>query len=274
MRPAQAGTTPPQTPPPEGMSAAAIAGSKQDPASVQRGSGAFKQYCAGCHGALAKGGPGAPDLVRSLLVLDDENGNLIGPVIREGRPDKGMPRLGLSEPQIADIVSWLHVRTYSAGHRGTYVFQNVITGDAKKGEQYFSSNCSSCHSVTGDLKGIGAKYDALSLQSRWLQPRSTRAPGGARGGGGGAKPASPDTRMLPTVSVTTADGQTITGQLDRIDDFSVSLRDAKNQFHSFAREGATPKVEVKDPLQVHTDSLRHYTDDEIHNMTAYLVTLK
>jgi cytochrome c oxidase cbb3-type subunit III len=112
------------------------------------------------------------------------------------------------------------------------------------------------------------------LQSRWLQPRSTRASGGPRGGGGGAKPAQPDTRALPTVSVTAADGQTVTGRLDHIDDFSVSLRDSNNQFHSFTRDGATPKVEVKDPLQAHTELLRHYTDADIHNMTAYLVTLK
>src|ERR1051325_1863235 len=68
----------------DGISAAAIAGSKKDPAAVERGSKTFATYCAGCHGAGAKGGPGAPNLVRSLLVLDDEKGILIAPVIREG----------------------------------------------------------------------------------------------------------------------------------------------------------------------------------------------
>src|SRR3954454_12212867 len=169
----------------DGLSPAAIAGSKQDPAAVERGAKTFGTYCAGCHGAAGKGGPGAPNLVRSLVVLDDEKGNLIAPVIREGRPDKGMPKLGLSETQISDIVAWLHVQTYSAGHRGTYVFQDVVTGDPKKGEEYFKTTggCSSCHSPTGDLAGIAKKYDPFALQSRWLQPSSARRSGSGKTGG-------------------------------------------------------------------------------------------
>jgi cytochrome c oxidase cbb3-type subunit III len=242
--------------------AAAIAGSKQDPAAVDRGGKAFGTYCAGCHGPAAKGGPGAPDLVRSLLVLDDEKGLLIAPVIREGRPDKGMPKLNVTEPQIADIVAWLHVRTYSAGHRTTYVFKDVVTGDPKKGESYFNGagKCATCHSPSKDLAGVGAKYDPFSLQSRWLHPT----------GKGGKRSATAN----PTVTVTLPSGEVASGTLDRIDDFNVSLRDANGDFHSFNRDGATPKVEVHDPLQVHTDMLRQYSDADIHNMTAYLVTLK
>ena len=251
------------------VSAAAIAGSKQDPAAYERGGKVFRTYCAGCHGANAKGGPGAPDLVRSLLVLDDEKGILIAPVIREGRPDKGMPKFNLTEQQISDIVAWLHVQTYAAGHRGTYTFRDVVTGDPKKGEMYFNGagGCSSCHSATGDLKGIGSKFDAFSLQSRWLQPRNTRRR---------LQPAKGEEKAqaTPTVTVTLASGQSFAGKLEHIDDFTVSLRDGNNQFHSFTRDGATPKVEVKDPLKVHTELLRKYTDADIHNVTAYLVSLK
>jgi cytochrome c oxidase cbb3-type subunit III len=255
----------------DSVSAAAIAGSKQDPAAYERGGKVFGTYCAGCHGIAAKGGPGAPDLVRSLLVLDDEKGILIAPVIREGRPDKGMPKLNLTEAQISDVVAWLHVRTYAAGHRGTYTFQDVVTGDPKKGEAYFNSagGCSSCHSATGDLAGIGRKYDAFSLQGRWLQPRTARRAGRRPTG------ASNETgKMLPTVTVTLPSGQSVSGTLDRIDDFTVSLRDSNNQFHSFARDGDTPQVVVHDPLAAHTEMLRKYTDADIHNVTAYLVSLK
>jgi mono/diheme cytochrome c family protein len=255
----------------DNVSAAAIAGSKQDPAAYERGGKAFRTYCAGCHGVNAKGGPGAPDLVRSLLVLDDEKGILIAPVIREGRPDKGMPKLNLTEQQISDIVAWLHVQTYAAGHRGTYTFQNVVTGDPKKGEVYFNGagGCSSCHSVTGDLAGIGKKYDPFSLQGRWLQPRNTRR-------SRRRSPGTPETssQMMPTVTVTLPSGESFTGKLDHIDDFSVSLRDSNNQFHSFARDGETPKVAVNDPLKAHTELLHKYTDADIHNITAYLVSLK
>jgi cytochrome c oxidase cbb3-type subunit III len=246
------------------VTAAAVAGSKQDPAAVERGGKVFATYCAGCHGAGAKGGPGAPDLVRSLLVLDDEKGILIAPVIRDGRPDRGMPKLNLTEPQIADTVAWLHVRTYSAGHRNTYAFGDVVTGDAKKGEAYFNGagKCNTCHSPTKDLAGIAAKTDPFALQSRWLHPGPS---------GRGAKLSDTAT---PTVTVTLKSGETVSGKLDRIDDFTVSLRDSAGDFHAFTRDGAEPKVEIHDPLKFHTDMLRHYTDADIHNMTAYLVTLK
>lgn len=240
-------------------SAAAIAGSKQNPEAVARGGQVFVAKCASCHGATAKGTSRGPDLVRSVLLLDDEKGILVSPVIRNGRPEKGMPKLNLTEDQIADLVAWLHVQTYAADHRNTFVFLDVVTGDPKKGEAYFNGagGCAGCHSVTGDLKGIAGKYDPHELQGRWLQPRSV--------GRGSA---------AVTVTVTLPSGQIYNGTLDRIDDFNVSLRDSNGDYHSFNRDGATPKVEIKNPLKTHTDLLRKYTDADIHNVTAYLVTLK
>jgi len=251
--------------------AAAIAGSGQDPAAVERGAKLYATNCAGCHGTTARGGAGAPDLLRSLLVLDDEKGILIAPVIRNGRPDLGMPKSTLPDASVADIVAWIHVQTWAAGHRSSYAFQDVLTGDPKKGEAYFNSTCVSCHSAAGDLKGIGGRYDAFSLQARWIQPRGGRGGGrGGRGGGGGGQ----STRAATTVTVTPSSGKAITGTLDRIDDFSVSLRDSAGEYHSFLRDGAVPKVEVHDPLRTHTDLLRKYSDADIHNVTAFLVSLK
>ena len=250
-------------------SPAAIAASKQDPQAVERGQAVFVAKCGGCHGNTAKGTNKAPDLVRSLLMLDDEKGLLVGPVIRNGRPEKGMPKLNLTEEQISDVVAWLHVQTYAADHRGTYLFLDALTGDAKKGEAYFNGagTCNKCHSATGDLKGIGAKYDAHEMQGRWLQPRSFGR--GGRGGRAGA-PA----RGATTVTVTTADSKTVSGTLERIDDFNVALRDEAGDYHSFDLSGGKLKVEVHDPLRAHIDLLRKYTDADIHNVTAYLETLK
>jgi mono/diheme cytochrome c family protein len=252
--------------------AAAVTGSGQDPAAVERGTKLYATNCAGCHGTSARGGPGAPDLLRSILVLDDEKGILIAPVIRNGRPDLGMPKSTLPDAQIADIVAWLHVQTWAAGHRSTYTFQDVLTGDAKKGEAYFQSTCASCHSASGDLKGIGGRYDGFTLQARWLSPRGGGRAGG--GGGRGGRVAPTSSRSAITVIVTPASGPPVSGKLDRIDDFSVSLHDSAGQYHSFIREGNVPKIEVHDPLQAHTELLRKYTDPDIHNITAYLVTLK
>ena len=256
-------------------SQAAISASKQDPAAVERGGTLFVAKCGGCHGATAKGTNRAPDLVRSLLMIDDEKGLLVGPVIRNGRPDKGMPKLNLTEDQISDIVAWLHVQTYAADHRGTYMYLDALTGDPKKGEAYFNGagGCNKCHSPAGDLKGIGAKYDAHDLQGRWLQPRRAGAGRGGRGGrGGGGATAAPGSS--PTVTVTFVSGNTYTGTLDRLDDFNVALHDAAGDYHSFERNGNDPKIQVNDPLRVHVDMLRKYTDAEIHNVTAYLETLK
>ena len=249
--------------------AAAVTGSGQDPEAVERGAKLFATNCAGCHGQTGRGGPGAPDLVRSVLVLDDEKGILIAPVIRNGRPDQGMPKSSLPDAQIADLVAWLHVQTWAAGHRSSYAFQDVLTGDAKKGEAYFQSVCAGCHSPAGDLKGIGSRFDAFSLQARWLQPR-----GGRGGGRGGANAAPSSSRGAVTVTVTPSSGPAVTGTLDRVDDFSVSLRDSSGGYHSFLREGDVPKVEIRDPLRPHSDLLRKYTDSDIHNVTAYLVSLK
>jgi cytochrome c oxidase cbb3-type subunit III len=249
--------------------AAALKGSKEDPAAVDRGAKLYAANCAGCHGPAARGGVGAPDLLRSLLVLDDEKGILIAPVLRSGRPDEGMPKPNLTEPQIADVVAWLHLQTYAAGHRTTYAFHDILTGDAKKGEAYFGATCGGCHSATGDLHGIGSRYDPLALQAHWLQPRGGRGGGGGRGGRGAAA-----SRDAITVTVTPASGEKVSGTLDRVDDFSVSLRDSSGDYHSFTREGAVPVVEIHDPLKAHTDLLAKYTDADIHNVTAYLVTLK
>lgn len=246
---------------------AAIAGSKEDPVAYERGAKAYTQFCAGCHGATGRGSVGAPDLIRSILVLDDEKGILIAPVLRDGRPDAGMPKLGLTDQQVGDLVAWLHVQTYMAGHRTTYAFQDVLTGDAKKGEAYFNATCKGCHSPTADLKGVGSRYDAFSLQAKWLQPRGGR--GGGRGGRSGEV-----SKSAITVTVTPASGAPVSGVLDRVDDFSVSLHDARGEYHSFTRDGATPKVEIHDPLKPHLDLLAKLTDPDIHNVTAYLVTLK
>lgn len=253
---------------------AAVRASKEDAAQVARGAKLFADNCAKCHGATAKGftGKDNTDLIRSLYVLEDEKGILLTPPIKNGFPDKGMPPSSLTDEQIRDVAAWLRVQAYGAGHRVTYSFLDVLTGDAKKGEAYFNGpgKCSTCHSATGDLKGIGSRYSPQQLQGHWLSPGGGR---GGRGRGGAAAPGAVG-RATRTVTVTLANGQTVSGALDRIDDFNVALHDSTGAYHSFTRNGDVPKVVVNDPLKVHVDMLKTYTDADIHNVTAYLVTLK
>ena len=238
-----------------------------DEAAIERGKTQFVSTCGFCHGANAKGGESGPDLLRSVLVLDDENGDKIGQVVLNGRPDKGMPKFNLSSQQISDIATFLHNGIKAAALRGNYKILNIVVGDPAAGQAYFNGagQCSTCHSTSKDLKGIGAKYDPVTLQGKFLMPRGQRY-------GPRAEPAAPGSAV--TVNVMLPSGQSYSGKLDRIDDFTVALTDSAGQYHSFSRDGDTPKVELHDPLKAHYDMLTKYKDSDIHNLTAYLVTVK
>jgi len=238
---------------------------KYNPASVERGKQNFASTCGFCHGASAKGGEKGPDLLRSVLVLDDEGGKSIGPVILKGRPERGMPRFPLTAEQITDIANFLHNSIEATKDRDNYKILNIVTGDAAAGKIYFNGagKCSSCHSVDGDLKKVGAKYDPIKLQSKMIQPDYTWTEGDP-----------PKPVMAISVTVTLPSGESFSGTPIYVDDFTVSLREADGTYRSFARHKDSPRVEIKNRLQAHLDQLMHYTDADIHNLTAYLVTLK
>lgn len=246
-----------------------------DPAAVERGQKIFVAQCGFCHGSNANGGETGPDLIRSAVALDDEGGDKIGPVILGGRPDKGMPAIHLDAEQIKDVAAFLRGRQQAAIDRGAYAIQNVVTGDAAKGQAYFGVHCASCHSANsaggGDLAGIAGKFDAVALQSRFLYPQSRF--GGRRGGEGGGGRRSGTAPAGSQVTVTTASGQQLSGALEYLDDFDVGLRDASGEYHSFARTPAL-KMEVRDPLAKHEELLKQFSDADMHNVLAYLETLK
>lgn len=240
-----------------------------DREAMERGKASFVATCGFCHGSNARGGESGPDLLRSVVVLDDEGGKQLGQFLRVGRPANGMPAFQFRVEQTADIATFLHSQVTAAAFRKTYQILNILVGDAKAGEEYFSGDgkCASCHSVEGDLKGIGTKYDPETLQGKIVMPRA------ARGGGGGATNAAPASPPI-AVAVTPEDGETVKGTLVRITDFYVTLRDSSGAPRTFARQGDLPKIELHDPLQAHIDLLGKYTDKNIHDLTAYLVTVK
>jgi mono/diheme cytochrome c family protein len=231
---------------------------------VARGKALYGVHCNFCHGSDARGGEGGPNLLRSELVLNDKSGELMAPVVQNGRGE--MPRLNLSTEQVSDIAAFVHSFKVGGYDTSRMVPLSILVGDAKAGEAAFKTKCAACHSVSGDLKGIGAKIaDPKILQNTFLMPS------GGRGGRGGPSPVNvPPT----TVTVTLAAGQKAEGRLVRIDDFMVTLTDAEDVQRTFRRDGDTPKVEIHDPLQPHKDLLPSYTDQDIHNLTAYLVTVK
>ena len=272
---------PAQTPPPAGRGGRGGGGggggaypqrAPDPPEMVARGKAIYGVQCNFCHGSDARGGEGGPNLLRSQLVLNDQKGEAIAPVIQNGRPDAGMPKFDLNTSQIADIAAFLHSFRVGGYDISRDRPPTILVGDAKAGEPVFKSKCGSCHSVTGDLKAFGAKFqDPKQLQQTWLMPGGGRGGFGGFGGGGQA----PVVNVPPTtVTVTTASGQKIEGRLGRIDDFIVTLTEADGAPRTIRRDGDTPKVEIHNPLEPHLKLLPTYSDKEIHDLTAYLVTIK
>jgi cytochrome c oxidase cbb3-type subunit 3 len=252
-----------------------------DPAVIARGKSLFEINCRLCHGADLRGGDmGGVNLLRSNLVLTDQHGELILPVVHGGRQSPGMPPMP-PFPQIPDddvkaIAEYIHSVAATMRGQGNPppgsepVVLNILVGDANAGKTYFGAKCASCHSATGDLQGIGVRYaDPVQLQNSWVAGGSGGGRGGRGGRGGGVAGGSG-----VTVTVTTPSGQKLEGRLDRIDDFIVVLTPADGVQRSVRRTGDVPKVEIHDPLEGHRKLLSEYTDKDMHDVTAYLVTLK
>jgi cytochrome c oxidase cbb3-type subunit III len=232
-------------------------GAKSDAAELVRtGTALFRQDCSFCHGRDAAGGDSGPDLTRSHLVARDRNGDRIGPVIRNGRPDRGMPPFDLSEQQVAALVAFIHTQQQNAdgnkgGRKGVDV-ADLETGNAAAGKRYFegTGGCAKCHSATGDLAGVASRYQGLQLELQMLYPRHARS----------------------KVTVTLASGETVTGRLAYRDEFTIGLVDQSGTYRSWRTRDVNYKVDA--PVEAHVEQFPRYTDDDIHNLMAYLETLR
>jgi mono/diheme cytochrome c family protein len=275
---------PPAAPPPASAPAPAHpptpdeATPKFDPASVERGKALLVAQCGFCHGSNARGGQQGPDLTRSDLVQSDENGKQLGAFLKVGRPELKMPKFDLPDKDVVDLATFLHSEIASVSDRGKYKILNIVVGDPKAGEAFFNGagKCSACHSPEGDLRGVGAKYDdAATLQGRIVMPRG-RPP--RRRGPRPAGQSDVPPHLQPTAvkaTVTLPSGEKVTGPLVRLTDFDVTIYDpAAQQMRSWLRTGGSPTVVLTDPLQAHVDMVRKWTDTDIHDMTAFLATLK
>jgi mono/diheme cytochrome c family protein len=238
-----------------------------DQDAAARGKTIYVAQCIDCHGPRGRGTDHGADLVRSLVVLHDRYGSTIGPFLAKGHPTQSnMPSSQFTQAQIEDLSHFLHQKVGDTLRTGPYnEVQNVLTGDPKAGEAYFNGagKCNTCHSVTGDLAHIGSKYEPALLQLRVVFPETVAF--GRHAIAGAKKPV--------TVTVTEPSGESVTGALIEIDDFTVALQDASGQYRSFQR---TPdlKVEKHDPYAAHIALLDQYTDKDIHDLVSYLETLK
>jgi cytochrome c oxidase cbb3-type subunit 3 len=271
-----------QTPPPAGRGGAAgqaprtmspasqrppetVTPQSYPPEQIAAGRTLFGAQCGFCHGRDAMGGETGPDLTRSALVAEDVRGDKIAPLVHTGRPDKGMPAFNQSDTDVAAIVAFIHDSKKHVdsleGNRRTVDVADLQTGNAQAGQQYFNGpgGCTKCHSATGDLAGIAARYQGLQLLQRMLNPSSGR--------GRGAPAASP-----VKITVTLASGQTVTGTHAYRDEFTVGLRDAEGWYRSWP--ASSVRFTIDDPLDAHFDQLGKYTDKDMHDVLAYLETLR
>ena len=245
-----------------------------DPAAEARGRTLYIAECVTCHGSKARGSRDdapessrGPDLVRSLVVLHDRYGTTLSPFLAKGHPmQSGKLSASLSPAQTQDLSHFLHAMVNETLRGGPYTQPvNILTGDANAGKAFFNGagRCASCHSATGDLAHVAGKYDPVALQQKLVFPRTL-------GFGRGGRTAVSKPVML---TVTPPSGAPVTGTLVHLDDFNVALRDQSGNYVSWKR---TPdlKVEKKDPYDAHVELLKLYTDNDIHDVLAYLETMK
>lgn len=259
---------PGQTPPPPPRFPAQMR-PPEDPELVARGRRVYDVSCRACHGADLRGGDmGGPNLLRSQVALNDEAGELLAPILQGGR--RAMPAIPLQPDDVRAVAAYVHSvlakgRRQGAPPESDPVPLNIVVGDAAAGQAYFTAKCGTCHSAMGDLQGIASRVpDPVALQNLWvagdpMQPLAADRPLGPR-----------DVMVV----VTTPSGERVEGRLERIDDFIVGLLAKDGTRRTFRRVGDVPKVEIRDPLAAHKQMLQTHTDRDIHNVTAYLVTLR
>ncbi|HEU4627929.1 MAG TPA: c-type cytochrome [Steroidobacteraceae bacterium] len=246
------------SPPPTARSGQAVReflglGPPPDAEAAKRGAPVYAANCAFCHGPLARGAEG-PSLIYSELVLTDQHGAQLAEFLKTGRPDKGMPAFAtLSDQERKDIAEFLHQQIEDVANRGTYRVENILLGDAKKGARFVAAHCLQCHSVTGDLKGLAAKWRPVDLQRYWIMP-----------------PRTPERAITATVR---SQGRTWQGRVQQLDDFRVVLVEDSGRPVVIER-GADVAVELHDPLAPHVAMIGNLADSDMINVTAYLESLK
>src|SRR3984893_7386017 len=246
----------------------------ESPATVEQilaGKTLFAAQCGFCHGRDAEGGESGPDLMASALVEQDVHGEKIGVVVRNGRPGKGMPAFPQTDEQLAGLVAFIHDQKTKAkeGRRRTVDVADLQTGNADAGMRYFNGagGCAKCHSPSGDFAGIVSKLQGLELLRRMLYRGEKLAT--ESGEEGGSKAGAPP--VNPTATVTLPSGQSVTGKLAYRDEFTIALVDDGGWYRSWL--ASQVKFTVRNPLEGHIELLGKYTDEEIHDVLAYLQTL-
>lgn len=266
-----------------------------DQAAHDRGRAIWAIQCVDCHGAQARGSDTGPNIIRTTTVnfnrLDQQAGSVLGPFLKKGHPTQGKkPSASFTDAEIVDLANFLRQRVNDT-MRGSPIFTvgDIVTGDAKAGQAFFTGigGCATCHTASErPLAGVATRIPApVDLQQRMLFPGSGRGGRGGRGRGGpppAGAPAAPAAapaagpavdRNAVTVSIASGSGAPLSGVLVEESDFYVTLRDAGGTTRT-VRRGPGVTITKTNPLQAHIDLLDRITDAQIHDVVAYLETMK
>ena len=231
-------------------------GPPPDKAAAALGAPLFQRNCSFCHGPEGRGATG-PNLITSDEVLDDSHGEHLVPFLQKGRPEKGMPAFGtMSDDQLLDIAEFLHQQVEDVANRGTYHVLNILVGNAAEGEAYVQAHCLTCHTME-TFAHLGSRYRSPDqLQRGWVWPARESNPA-----------------LAITATVTMPDGGTVAGRVTQISDFRITLVDATGDTHVIDREAGV-RAQIRDPLAAHQAMIETLRNSDLHNVTAYLETLK
>jgi cytochrome c oxidase cbb3-type subunit 3 len=239
-----------------------------DAVAHDRGQALWNSHCIGCHGSQARGTETGPNIIRTKTVNFDRSsqtpGSVLGPFLKAGHPTQsGKPSASFTSDEVVGLANFLRQRVNDTMRSSPlFTVTNILVGDAKAGEAYFNGagGCTTCHNATtGSLAGIRARVNTpVDLQQRVLFPM--------RGRGAANNP------YAVTVTVTPASGPAVSGTLVEQSDFYVTLRQADRSILVVPTTGA--RVVTNNPMQAHIDLLDRITDRQVHDVVAYLETLK
>lgn len=230
-------------------------GPEPDKVAAARGAPVFQQNCGFCHGQQARGATG-PSLITSDEVLGDDHGESLVAFLKKGRPEKGMPAFAtIPDEQLKDVSEFLHLQVEEVANRGTYNVLNILVGNAANGQAYVMAHCMSCHTSEA-FAHIGSSFRSPEqLQREWIWPQR-----------------SADGKLAVTATVK-GQGDSLAGRVTQLSDFRITIVDQTGKTHVIDREPGVD-VQIKDPLAGHEAMLTTLTNDDMHNVTAYLATLK
>jgi mono/diheme cytochrome c family protein len=251
-----------------------------DQAAHDRGRALWAMHCVTCHGTQARGSETGPNIIRTKTVNFDRSaqqaGSVLGPFLKAGHPTQsGKASASFTDDEVVALANFLRQRVNDT-MRGSPLFTvgDIVSGNARAGDAYFNGagGCAACHTATTrSLAGIATRYTPVDLQQRMLFPSAGRAGGGGRGA---VNPNAVTVTISPALTGPRVGPVTsISGVLVEESDFYVTVRQSDGTIR-VVRRAPGMTVTKTNPLQAHIDLLDRITDTQIHDLVAYLETMK